>query len=110
MSKVEIGLTNIFLQQKDKKYDTLPSSVKDIGYLFRLDDIQPSKNDSHDDDDDDDDDDDENDLDPGTGGRMAVAHFSPPNALPPSLRQSWEKSSNPETDFFPPKNVPNIKL
>ena len=48
-SKVEIGLTDISLKQKDQKYDTLPSFVKDDGYLVSLGDIQPSKNGSHDD-------------------------------------------------------------
>ena len=92
MSKVEIGLTNIFLQQKDKKYDTLPSSVKDIGYLFRLDDIQPSKNCSHDDDDDDenddkddndedDDDDDDEDLESTAIARELPSRPSPPKII-----------------------------
>ena len=47
--------------------------------------------------------DDDADLDPGTGGRVAVAHFSPPDTLPPSLRQSWGKSNKPETEFTPQK-------
>ena len=30
----------------------------------------------------------QHDLDPGAGGRVAVSHFPPPYALPPSLLQS----------------------
>ena len=52
----------------------------------------------------------QDDLDPGAGARMAVPHFSPTDPFPPCLRQSWEKSSNPEIDFCPPKNDSHFKI